>query len=179
MLTSDWSNHALLFVAYLYGFIFAATPALGAAIDAQWTSTLLVALASTAMLGAGTWANVVPSNLPPPYSWKYLLFWSLYAIGAWAWVVTALGIGRRWLRREGVELRYGREIGYDWYVLHQPVIVAAAYWIVTWRVGLPEQFVAVLGISAFATWVGVEVLRSGRLMLSRCATFPRRMSAVS
>lgn len=45
-------------------------------------------------------------------------------------------------------------------MLHQPAIVAAAHWIVTWRVGLFEQFVAVLGISTFATWVSVEALRS-------------------
>jgi len=179
MLTSDWSNHALLFVAYLYGFIFAATPALGAAIDQQWRSTLLVALVSTALLVAGTWTGVLPNALPAPYSWAYLVFWSFYAVGAWAWIVTALGVARRWLRREGVELRYGREIGYEWYMLHQPVIVAAAYWIVTWRVGLLEQVVALLGISAFGTWVSVEVLRRSQVMLSQCTTFQRRMSAVS
>ena len=36
VLTSDWSNHALLFVAYVYGFVLAGTPWLGTVIDAQW-----------------------------------------------------------------------------------------------------------------------------------------------
>ena len=162
MLTSDWSNHALLFVAYLYGFVLAATPSVAEAIDAQWHSTLLIALASTAGLSAGTWFNVLPAGLPDPYTWVYVAFWVLYAIGAWAWVVTMLGVGRRWLGREGPELRYGRTIGYDWYLFHQPVIVAAAYWVVRWRVGLPEQIIALLAISASGTWASVVLLRGGR-----------------
>jgi glucans biosynthesis protein C len=165
MLESDWSNHALLLVAYLYGFILAATPSLGKAIDAQWRWTLVVALATSAIMVFGTWIDILPAGLPRSYSWQYEGFWALYAVGAWAWVVTVLGVARRWLHREGPELRYGREIGYEWYLFHQPVIVAAAYWVVTWRVGLLEQFVSLLAISACGTWTSVKLFRSGSAMV--------------
>ncbi len=161
MLESDWSNHALLLVAYVYGFVLAATPSLGKAIDAQWRWTFVVALLTSAVLVTGIWIGALPGRLPASYSWEYAGFWALYAIGAWAWVVTMLGVGRRWLHREGPELRYGREIGYEFYLFHQPVIVAAAYWVVAWRVGLLEQFISVLAISACGTWISVKFFRSG------------------
>lgn len=161
MLTSDWSNHALLFVAYAYGFVLAGAPALGEAIDAQWRSMFVVASIVTSLLVVGTWTGALPSGIPSPYASGFIIFWTLYALGAWAWVVAVVGMGRHWLRREGPELRYGREIGYEWYLLHQPVIVAGAYWVVRWNVGVAEQAVALFAISACGTWIAVALLRQG------------------
>jgi hypothetical protein len=36
MLAADWSSHALLFVAYVYGYILVSEAWLGPDIDAQW-----------------------------------------------------------------------------------------------------------------------------------------------
>lgn len=47
MLTSDWSNHALLLVAYVYGFVLAGSPWLSDAINAQWRLALAFAVAGT------------------------------------------------------------------------------------------------------------------------------------
>ncbi len=162
MLTSDWSNHALLFVAYVYGFILAASPSLGEAIDAQWRWIAGIAATATVAIVIGTLSGVLPSELPQPYAVGYIVFWILYAVGAWAWVITILGVGRKWLKREGPELRYGREIGYEWYLLHQTVIIAAAYWVVRWKVGLLEQFVAILAISACGTYAGIKLYQGAK-----------------
>lgn len=160
MLTSDWSNHALLLVAYVYGFILAGEPLLGADIDRQWGRALAVACASTVLLVAGTWADLLPDRLPPPYSPGYLLFWSWYAVGAWAWMVALLGIGRRVLTRETLVLRYGREIGYGWYLMHQPVIIAVAFVVVQWRAGIPLELMVLTVASLAGTLLGAELLRS-------------------
>jgi hypothetical protein len=158
MLTSDWSNHALLFVAYIYGFILAGTPAVGAAIDAQWRRALVVGVATMAALMMSAWVGVIPGRLPAPYSPGYLLFWSLYAVCAWSWMVALLGAGRRWLRRESAQLRYAREIGYGWYFVHQPVIVAVAYVVVQWRTSVTVKACAVFLISLVGTLVATEAL---------------------
>lgn len=159
MLASDWANHAILFVAYIYGFVLAGTPWLGAAIDAQWRRLLLVGLASAALLVAGTLAGEIPARIPPPYSAFYLLFWTLYAVGAWAWMIALLGIGRRWLGRETAFLRYGREVGYGWYLVHQAAIVGVAYVAVQWEARPAAKLAAVFVVSAAATVVGAEMLR--------------------
>lgn len=151
MLTSDWSNHALLFVAYVYGFVLAGAPALGASIDAHWRSAAIVACTGTAALMTGTWLGVIPTRLPPPYSLRYLAFWMLYAWCAWAWMVAMLGAARRWLDRPDSRLRRAEPYAYGWYIVHQPVIVAIAYLVIGWRAPIPPKVALLFVVSAALT----------------------------
>ena len=158
MLTSDWSNHALLFVAYIYGFILAGSPWLGRAIDAQWPKALAVGVFGTSVLAVGTWRGVLPARLPPPYSLRYLAFWTLYGVCAWAWMAAVLGIARRWLSTERPILRYGRRVGLEVYILHQPVIIAVAFIVVQWQMRIAAKFAIILAVSSLMTLVGAEIL---------------------
>ena len=159
MLGSDWSNHALLFVAYVYGFILAGEPWLGRQIDEQWPRALAAGIASTASLVILTWLDVVPFRLPAAYSPPYLAFWMLYAIGAWSWMVAILGIGRHILRAENGLLRYGRDIGYGWYLIHQPMIVAVAYFVVPWHTNVATKVAVLFTASLVGTLLLSELLR--------------------
>lgn len=159
MLTSDWSNHAILFVAYLYGFLLAGDRWLGEAIDSQWRGALLVGTAVTTLLIAGTWGGVVPGRIPPPYSAAYLAFWSVYAVGAWAWMAGVVGAARHWRQRDSAVLRYGHTMGYVWYIVHQPVIIAVAYVVVQRQAGVGVKFLTLLVVSLGATLVISELLR--------------------
>jgi peptidoglycan/LPS O-acetylase OafA/YrhL len=159
MLAADWSNHALLFVAYLYGFILAGEPWFAARIDAQWPFALGTAVAMSGAMVLGTWSGVIPGRIPPPYTPRYLLFWTVYACGAWAWMVAALGMARRWLRSDTPLLRYGHTMSYVWYLVHQPVIVGAAYVIVRWPASVAEKVGALFTVSAAGTLLISELLR--------------------
>jgi glucan biosynthesis protein C len=161
MLTSDWSNHALLFVAYEYGFVFAGSERLRTAIDAQWRGALLVALLGTGTLMASTWRDQVPARLPPPYAQEYLAFWVLYAWCAWAWMIALLGMARRWLDRAESPVRRAEPFAYGWYIVHQPVIVAIAFVVVQWRTSVPFKAAILFVASGVATLVVTAML--GRL----------------
>ncbi|MGZ3465322.1 MAG: acyltransferase family protein [Gemmatimonadaceae bacterium] len=158
MLTSDWSNHALLFVAYVYGFVLAGEVRLGEAIDQQWPSALALALASSVLLIAGAWVGQLPQHVPPPYTLEYLTLWTLYAVAAWAWMVAVLGIGRRWLRHDTGLLRYSRRLGYAVYLVHQPVIIAVAFLVVQAREPIGVKFGVLLVVSIAGTLVGAELM---------------------
>ena len=153
MLTADWSNHALLLVAFAYGFVLAGTPALGASIDRHWRELAVVAAGISSLLIVAVWIGFVPFRLPPPYAPRYLAFWTLYAIDAWAWIVALLGAGRRWLRVDDRATRYGRRYGLAWYVLHQPIIVGLAYVVVQWRLGVALKFAVLFAGAALGTWL--------------------------
>ena len=159
MLAADWSNHALLLIAYVYGFVLAGEAWLGDDIDAQWRGALGIALAMTGALIVGTWTGVIPGRIPPPYTPRYLLFWTVYAVSAWACMVAALGAARRWLRTDTPLLRYGQRMSFGWYLVHQPVIVAVAYVVVRWQVGTAEKVAAVFAFSMVGTVVLTELLR--------------------
>jgi hypothetical protein len=158
MLTSDWSNHAILFVAYVYGFALAGEPALGAAIDKHWRGALATALATTALLVISTWRGIIPAHLPEPYEPGYLAFWALYAVGAWASMAAVLAAGRRWLNHESAALEYGRRAAYAWYLVHQPVIVAIAFVLVGWHLGVPVKLLLLASASLLGTLIGAELL---------------------
>ena len=162
MLTSDWSNHALLFGAYVYGFVLAGSPTLRVAIDIQWRGALLVAVFGTSLLALGTWDSVIPARMPPPYSARYLAFWMLYAWCAWAWMIALLGIARRWLDHPNPRLHRMAPSAYAWYVVHQPVVVAFAYFVVAWHapiaVKVSALFVAAAAGTVLATALGRRVV---------------------
>ena len=177
MLTSDWSNHALLFVAYLYGFVLAGSRWLSRSIDDQWPRVLVVAIVGTSCLMIGAWNGFLPGRVPPPYSLLYLAFWTLYAVCAWAWMVALLGIGRKWLRADSPLVRYGRRVGYTFYMVHQPIIVGVASVIVQTRLSVPAKFALTLTISMVVTVVCVEALSTmfarGRSLIALVRRQPR------
>ena len=171
MLTADWSNHALLFVAYVYGFVLAGSPWLAGVIDSQWRRAFLVGALGSIALVVGTWRGAIPNRLPPPYSISYLAFWTMYAVCAWGWMVGMLGLGRRWLDREGPVVAYGRRVGYILYVVHQPIIVAVAFIVVRWSYSVPAKlsmiFVFSLVLSVGATEVLCRLLMLPELVRRR------------
>lgn len=157
VLTSDWANHAILFVAYVYGFMLVAEPELSAAVDHQWKNAFLLAGVISAGLWALAWRGFLPNGLPAPYAPGYLAFWSAYGIGAWAWIVSVLGMMRARPLRDAAFLRYSRGRSYAWYLVHQPVVIAVAVAIIPLRWPLGWKF-AVLGI---ATVVGTVAAAEG------------------
>jgi glucan biosynthesis protein C len=157
-LTSDWSNHALLLVAYIYGFLLAGTPWLGRAFDRQWRRMAAIALTGSAALMLGTWYGILPGRLPPPYSALYLGFWTLYAVCAWAWMVALLGVARRWMNRGSALVRYGRRTGYAMYLVHQPVIVVLAYLLVQTTLPVAAKFWLLIAAAGAMTLCCAELL---------------------
>ena len=159
VLLADWSNRGLLLAAYVYGFVLAGERWLGEQIDREWRWAFAGALAGSALLGTAAWHDLLPWRVPPPFTIGYLAFWTLYAVGAWSWMVALLGIGRRWLRGESRVVRYGTAVGAAWYLVHQPVIVAVAYVVVQWEAPLAAKAATVLALAVGVTLLIVEALR--------------------
>lgn len=158
VLTADWANHAILFVAFVYGYLLVAEPALSEAVDRQWRSALLLAGVVSAILWALAWRGLLPNGLPAPYAAGYLAFWSAYAVGAWAWMIAVLGFARsRQLRDLGV-LRYARRRSYAWYLVHQPVVIAIAAAVIPlhWSAGVKLAVIAIVAVAG--TLGGAELL---------------------
>ena len=178
MLATDWSNHALLFIAYIYGFLLASSPWLGEAIEAQWPRAAAFAGIGTLSLVVGTWIGLVPARIPPPYSLQYLAFWTLYAVCAWAWMVALLGVARRWMNRDDPLTDYAQRVGYEIYILHQPIIVAIAYFVVQWEAPVFVKFTVTLVTSVVGTIACSEILaRSSVKRLFKALTPQRRIAS--
>lgn len=179
LLLADWSGRSILFVLYAYGFVLAAEPGFGRNVDRQWRRFLALGVVGISGLITLAWVGAIPSRFPPTSEWWALAFWTVYAVGAWSWVVAVLGIGRRYLNTDTHVLERGRRAGLTWYLVHQPVIVLLAASVVTWRTGVGVKALALLLLSLAGTVLLVMLVHNAKFLLPRSPTPQNGAAAVS
>jgi len=164
--TGGWERLAYVF-PLLYGFVIASQPKLEAVLRRFRWQALAVGCAATGALGAwvvglgGLGATVGAGVLAG--------IGALQALAGWMWVVAIMGFGGAWAARHrpgagstgsaaalaggGLRraARYGNEAVLPFYVLHEPVIVAAAWLIVRWHAPSLAQYTALVVLSFAAT----------------------------
>jgi len=152
--TGGWERLAYVF-PFLYGFLMAGDARFEAALTrARWPA--LAAVLNSRGISAMT--SAVPG-------------WSaLQGLAGWSWIVAILGfaaaITARLRRPQGPAsslppaqheprwrraARYGNEAVLPFYLLHEPVIVAAAYLIVRWHAPALAKYPALVAVSFAAT----------------------------
>jgi peptidoglycan/LPS O-acetylase OafA/YrhL len=87
----------------------------------------------------------------------------LGALASWLVIVGMLGYGRRYLDRTSPALNYLGEASYPVYLLHQTVIVIAAYYVVDLAAAEPLQWLTLLVVSLAGTFGLYEIVRRTRL----------------
>ena len=140
---NPWYSLAL-FVA---GFLLLADERTERLVHRRWRPLLVAAVITmtTALLvwSSGTSGRWSDGSLPD------IGFALFEEANTWIWVLALLGAGRALLSRPRRGLRYASEASFPFYVLHQTVIVAVAYAVVGWDLGLWPKF-ATLCLAAFA-----------------------------
>lgn len=138
-LLGDWHAHAKYAMYMLAGWFIAREPG---AMERQrgWRHGLL-ALALAALLvelslrAAGR--HLPPGDIP---AWALAVDWAMVermarAVYAWTAVLAILAWARTLLQRPFAWLPQAREAVYPWYLLHQSLIVLAAFWLVPLDIG--------------------------------------------
>lgn len=87
----------------------------------------------------------------PGYSWKYAWFFALITLEVWGWLVVALGIGLRVRAFHRPMPRLVAAGAMPFFLVHQPVILAVAYFVVQWEVALMVKIVTVFMTSLVIT----------------------------
>ena len=87
----------------------------------------------------------------------------LGALASWLVIVGLLGYGRRYLDRTSPALDYLGEASYPVYLLHQTVIVIAAFYVVDLAAAEPLQWLTLLVVSVAGTFALYEVVRRTRV----------------
>jgi len=92
-----------------------------------------------------------------------------------AWSLTMLFIGMRYLDKDRAWVRYAQEIALPFFIVHQPVILLFASYIVKWDVGIPLKMLVTVVSSFFVSWGLVEfvIKRVGFLRFLFGVTAPR------
>jgi glucan biosynthesis protein C len=165
----DWADVATYTLAFLWGAIFFSDRRFEAAIRQQvrW----LLAAGTLTMLGIGllTYFTRIhaagATGAQAPVQLAHSFLWSLFV---WSWLLAVLYLGIRWLNFPNRMQRYAEESVLPVYVIHHPVVLLIASFVVTWNLGVWPKFAVILGMVAVLTLgiyeFGVRRWRVTRLM---------------
>lgn len=150
----DPYNHAVSLGVFLAGFLLAFHASFWESLDRLRWWALLAAVPSGLYLASDA-ALPVPAQHPTAFATMIA-----FALNQWATIAALLGFGHRHLRTgDGPVLAYLREGVFPFYLVHQTIIVVAAYWFERWHMpGLPE-FAALLAVTVLGSVLAFELAR--------------------
>jgi glucan biosynthesis protein C len=157
-LTSDWYifNHYLLLT--LYGVLLARTDGAWDWLRDRRRVSLGLAVALTAVGLPVLEYGIVERDTAADYFYANLF--------TWAWLLTFLGFGRRFLSFGNKLLAWARDASYPVYILHQTVIVVIAYFVIGQSWSPWSKYVIVL-VATLAISVALYELVLRRFALTR------------
>ena len=175
--TGGWERTAYVF-PFLYGFLVASDSRFETALARVRWAALATALPATAALIAG--AGLATSGMEMVAGWG-----ALQGLAGWAWLAAIAGFAaslaaRRRTRpavaplagaavpaaRWHLAARYATDAVLPFYLLHEPVIVVAARFIVRWQAPVPGKY-ALLVVVSFAATLALYELLIRRFRVSR------------
>jgi surface polysaccharide O-acyltransferase-like enzyme len=80
---------------------------------------------------------------------RYITFSAIWALNGWCWIIAIIGFGRKLLSFNHRFLRTSNELVLPFYILHQAVIVAIAFYVVSFNFIPIEKYVIII-LASFA-----------------------------
>jgi glucan biosynthesis protein C len=149
-----WADFFTYGVFFVMGFLLFSNEKFSEAIWRDRWILLAVGIISTvAVTAIGMSLESFDIERAPRTSWE-LVMWGLIAVCGWCWVAFMLFAGARFLNRDSEALRYGQLRLLPFFVVHQPVILFIAYFVVGWEASIPVKMLVVT-LGAFTMSIGV------------------------
>ena len=154
----DWTDFVYLLAFFVSGYVLYADERFLRAIQRERWIMLVAALASTLFFFAAGAFDVATEWMEKPGTPGFYLLWTMWAVNGWCWTLFMLDVGMRHLNFTNKYLQYGLETIMPFYLLHQPVIIVIAYFVVQWDAGLTLKVLVVVLGSLLVTLGLVELV---------------------
>jgi glucan biosynthesis protein C len=153
----DWADFFYLMTMFVLGFVLYAHEGFTRAIRRDWPILLATSIVST-----GAWAYLALSYESldieaAPRTLKDFSLWTAVTVNSWSWTTFMLFVGMRFLDFSNKWLQYGQEAVLPFFLLHQPVIMAIAFYVVQWDAGIPVKLLTVV-LGSFAVTLAIYEL---------------------
>lgn len=161
-----WADFFTYGMFFVLGYVLFADERFIQALRRDWWLLLVVGLAATlaAMIVGPSLESFEIEN--PPRTFIEFLMWGVIVICGWCWATFMLFIGLRYLNRDSQALRYGQRTLLPFFVIHQPVILAIAYFVVQWEADLLIKLLVVV-LGSFVVCIGLTELVIKRIGILR------------
>ncbi|WOI38779.1 acyltransferase [Alteromonas sp. CI.11.F.A3] len=144
-LLNDWYSHAKYFLVMLVGAVIILQPKLWEALERTRYVSMLVALCMYSLIIADRHDMLGPVGDWMTESWWFrVMVGYIVVLNHWAWLAAILGFGKRYLSKPMAWVKYLNSGVLPYYMMHQTLIVVAAY--ALHSIGFPVgiQFVLIL-----------------------------------
>jgi len=141
-------NMVYYFILLFLGFLIFAEERIQQAIIKQRFVSLIVAIALLVMLNRGVFIKTQPTLVGPVFQ---------EALSSWCFVLAILGLGMKYLTATGRFLRYATEAVLPFYMLHQPLILLIAFWVVQLQIPILVKYLIIVILS----FAGIMLLYEG------------------
>lgn len=131
-LVDDWNSIVYWLLFLLVGFLCIVHPLFMDSIERNRRISLGLAFLSIIAINYFRWNGIEPWDTIPGWrsDWRTYGYLALTPVTAWAWVLTAIGYGKKYLNKPHKSLEYLNQAVYPFYILHQTVIVIVVYYVV-------------------------------------------------
>jgi glucans biosynthesis protein C len=153
----DWADVATYTLVFLWGAVIFSDRRFESAIrrDIRW----LLAAGVLAVLGFGLLILLSPTHRadnPGPAMTAQIAQAILWGLFIWTWLHAVLYLGFRWLDFPHRAIAYARESVLAIYVIHHPIVLVVASFVVTWNLAVWPKFVVILVLVASLTLATYE-----------------------
>jgi peptidoglycan/LPS O-acetylase OafA/YrhL len=146
-----WGEFVLYFGPFLAGALLLADRRLLDAVRRDLRPALTLAIITTLAIGVTLATGFAQRWFEVPYSWQGTAAYLLVSVWIWAAMMTALSAGLRFAAFRKPLPRLAGATAMPFFLIHQPVILAVAFFVVRWNSGIAVKLPAVLTISLAIT----------------------------
>lgn len=151
----DWSDFFSFGLFFVLGYLMFADERFTQLIRRDWWIILTVGLVGLYAFGVVV-TSIDEFNIEKaPTTLLEFLVWVLVAACGWCGTALMLFVGLRSLDHDSKVLRYGQETLLPFFVIHQPVVLAIAYFVVQWQANLWIKFLIVT-LASFVISIGLS-----------------------
>lgn len=144
---------------YVYGYVLFASPRLRSALKQQGKFALGSAIAGCITILVLWKLGLLHAWIyTPDYSLGCLLFQTLASLTLWSWLVVTLAAGVTYLNKNCALLKYGCAASFPWYLVHFPVVMIIAYYILPLRLDALATFLLIGAGSFVITFILTDLL---------------------
>jgi acyltransferase-like protein len=155
----SWADVATYTVIFMWGAVLFSDRRFEAAIRQEIGPALTMGVVSALGMGLIIAGSASQSSL------AYSLLWSL---DIWSWLLAVLYLGIRWLNVPNPVMAYAQESVLPFYVVHHPVVLVIASFVVTWSLGVWPKFFVIL-LVAFSLTIAIYEFGVRRWTITRMA----------
>lgn len=144
-LLNDWYSHAKYFLVMVVGAVIILQPKLWEALERTRYVSMLVALCMYSLIIADRHDILGPvGDWMTEFWWFRVMVGYIVVLNHWAWLAAILGFGKRYLNKPMAWVKYLNSGVLPYYMMHQTLIVVAAYTLHSIGFPVGVQFVLIL-----------------------------------